>query len=1027
MANKLGFYLQSFEIGEHKQALFDAIRDVQPPTILVHAWDQVDTLRRLAPHAFIIGRMTYFGPEKTPLEKLTEGWLNDPHPEDRGRDLAQHILTDNFEAARKCEGDRLRIDAWMSLNEVVPGPNSKDFAEDPQKITRRLKAYDAFQVGFRNKLMEHGIEAVAFNFGAGNFITAKQYLDHFPQTLASYNYLGFHEYGWPALSTAVDPTAVTSGGAYRGIVAGLRQALHRDFKAILTEAGLTFMHKFAKSGFDEGWLFVPPAEFHAAPLTQDQYWRSLDWLNTTLVQDPFALGACLYEVGHAGKWINFRHFGQDNSGQPITLMERIRSLAQAAPQADALALEGIARPPQDFTGHVVDQDGAPISGAMLRLAADLATLGADPRAVTNSRGAVMWTRELTGFHGSLRECWDKHVAKQVAGLTFEEFRRQAAEYNPSLRASDDRMLAGERYFLPENRLTGDTAATAPDVVWDRVLTDYDGDLPACWRRNVQGKVIGLTWDAFRRLVRQHNPGLLSRQKAAGQPQTIVLPRNGNQDDYVRVAFSDARGRFRFDELPAGAYRFETTAAGYVPDTRDLTAPAAGKVVIGLHAPALPVVEEGAGEEEALAIPAAGGFVTRVGREFALNGQRFRFIGFNLRGLVHYGRQRPVETANARDQLARARGFGARVIRVFAPHKDVSPADTVNRLRDLINLMDAEFPDMYLIVCLANLYSDVDFRVPGDNEDVYDLQPGGQGAHILGHNWFQGGYKNAYLPFVKTVVSAFRDAPRIMAYNIGNELKAEERADLLVDFMLAAAAQIRGFDSGNHLITTGMISTRHAFMEGNDALRMKLYGSPNLDFITNHAYHGDRPEAPSIEDDSDLSMRLAKPLLIEEAGFVGQNDRSRLYEQDLVRLLDEKQASGFMPWGFMAGHNNGDGDDALGIDDHFHGADFNRLGDIFRERADRLARDNAVLSAPKPAAAKFTVGQTVFTQRNANMRKTPGLAGAFLQEVEARTPVLITGDAQRTPDSLLWWPVKVTNVDGFIAQANQSNVALLGPA
>jgi glycosyltransferase involved in cell wall biosynthesis len=42
------------------------------------------------------------------------------------------------------------------------------------------------------------------------------------------------------------------------------------------------MYKFPQSGFDEGWLFTPPPEYHSQPLTQDQYWRSLEWLNSTL-------------------------------------------------------------------------------------------------------------------------------------------------------------------------------------------------------------------------------------------------------------------------------------------------------------------------------------------------------------------------------------------------------------------------------------------------------------------------------------------------------------------------------------------------------------------------------------------------------------------------------------------------------------------------------------------------------------------------------------------------------------------------
>ena len=362
--------------------------------------------------------------------------------------------------------------------------------------------------------------------------------------------------------------------------------------------------------------------------------------------------------------------------------------------------------PRDFTGRIVDQDGSPVPGAMLRLTSDLATLGSDPRAVSNSRGTVTWTRPLTGFAGSLWNCWQKYVAHRVASITWEEFRREAAQYNPSLRDSEDIMRDDWHYFLPENRVRADAVA-APDIVWDRVLSDFDGNLWACWRINLQGKVVGLTWEAFRSQVRDHNPHIPGGEKAGRQPGSVTLPRNRNQDEYVRVTFAGRDGRFRFEALPGGTYRLEVSAEGYLPDTRDLTAPPEGKVVIGLQAPLI-------------VLPKGDGFVRTAGRDFAVDGRRFRFIGVNLRGLVHYGKLPGLPFADARQQLSAARDMGARVIRVFAPHKDVAPGDTVERMQGLLDLMQAEFPEMYLAVSLCNLYSDVDFRVPGDGDAV--LQP-----------------------------------------------------------------------------------------------------------------------------------------------------------------------------------------------------------------------------------------------------------------------------------------------------------------
>lgn len=1044
MSNKLGFYLHSFEIGEHKADLFRAIRDIQPPVLLIHAWDQVSELRRMAPNALIIGRMDYIGQgqDQQPIKNLVGDWLNPDKgdPEARGRTFAEHILTDNFGAALKQENGRLCIDAWMSLNEAVPGPASADFQQNPGEIGRRLRAYDAFQVGFRNKLMEHGIEAVAFNFGAGNFATAQHYLDFCPRTLASYTYLGFHEYGWPALSVELDPTAASSAGTYRPIVTGIRRVTGRDYQVILTEAGLTFMHKYAQSSHDQGWLFVPPPEYKLQPLTQDEYWRSLAWLNRTLERDSFVRGACLYEVGHHGDWATFRHFGQDNDGQRIWIVDAIGQLAAEGRTVAAAepATRGIPAQPGALRGRVINAFDEPVGGALIRLIGDVDALGADPHAVANSRGAVTWTRPLTGYAGSLWNCWQRYVAPGVAGITWEEFRLEVTQYNPALRRSDGRLLADVTYYLPENRVYADTRGSAPAVLWDRLLSGFTGDLWRCWQSHVQGKVVGLNWEQFQAEMAAHNPGLAGGAGPLLAEQTYVLPRNAGQEEYLRVAFSAVDGRFTLDGLRPGAYRIEISAPGYRRRVQTIVLDGDTTLIFTLE-PVSVQVERG------------DPYVRAVGQHFAVAGRKFRFIGVNLRGLAHYGLSDPVRGANAADQLQAARDMGTRVVRLFLPHAQVSVEDTRSRLIALLDLMEKRFGDMYLIVALANLYDDVDFRVPGDKRDpdggFYTHQPIGESRKkLLGVDWFREGYKVNYLPFVRTILQdeVIRNSPRILAYNIGNELKAESRGetvnighpDLLISFMHDMARQMRQWDDGKHLITTGMISTRHAHMRGNEALRERLYDIPELDFITNHAYHGDDDPATNLdqenaaasqEDDSDLAGRLGKPLLIEEAGFKpteSQRDRTNWMAKDLQTLLDEKQAAGYMPWGFMKGANNGDGDTELGLDHIWHEADWQQLSNLLRERWGALTQDSAEI---RPLSSVFATGQTIFTQTAANLRDAASRQATLVRLVPGRTRVTVTG-APRQRDSMIWWPVRVATADGaffgWIAQQDSASGQVL---
>ncbi|MCB0115494.1 MAG: hypothetical protein KDD84_15445, partial [Caldilineaceae bacterium] len=321
--NKLGFYTQN------SQNVHQWINEVRPPVMLLHAWDQgllIEIRRDRSPDTFVIGRMDYIninGNKQAITQNLINQWLDGPDPAGAGRALAEHILNDNFQLAQRRENGRLLVDAWMSINESIPGPASGAFGRggaEREEIERRLRAYDRFQVAFRDKLMEHSIEAVAFNFGAGNFTQADHYLAYFEGTLDSYTYLGFHEYGWPALSTDVDPAAVSSAGSYRPIVQGIRRQTGRDYKAIMTEAGLARMFKHNDGAGDVGWLYPEDS------VSQNHYWASLDWFNDYMVQDDFALGACLFQVGHGAGWDSFRHIGNDNNGQPIDILNRVKTL-----------------------------------------------------------------------------------------------------------------------------------------------------------------------------------------------------------------------------------------------------------------------------------------------------------------------------------------------------------------------------------------------------------------------------------------------------------------------------------------------------------------------------------------------------------------------------------------------------------------------------------------------------------------------------------------------------------------------------
>jgi len=318
--NKLGFYVENTTV----RYLRDALRKVLPPTMLIHAVDR-GLLREiragLSPNTFMIGRLYVDQSQQT-------AWLDSGDPAAAGRAFAEQIINYDFSLAKeRGQNDRLLIDAWMSLNEPVRGPASFPDGKLDAETKRRLDALDKFQEAFYLRLRAEGLEAVAFNFAAGNFTEGSHYLDYFPRTLTVYKYLGFHEYGWPSLEPRSD--TATAALLYRRAMTEIRKKYGDRHRVIVTELGLARMYKYpADPAGDVGWLY--PGE----TISEDQYWTSLQWYNSELLRDSYVMGCALFNVGHTGRWETFRHLGVDNQGQPILLMDKIATLNAPEPVAE---------------------------------------------------------------------------------------------------------------------------------------------------------------------------------------------------------------------------------------------------------------------------------------------------------------------------------------------------------------------------------------------------------------------------------------------------------------------------------------------------------------------------------------------------------------------------------------------------------------------------------------------------------------------------------------------------------------------
>lgn len=669
----------------------------------------------------------------------------------------------------------------------------------------------------------------------------------------------------------------------------------------------------------------------------------------------------------------------------------------------------------------------PVSGVLVRLMGDAASLASHPDAALSLNDVITWTREVSDYSGNSWNCWQKYVVQDVAAITWQEFREQVLVHNPTLQETGGRFEAGRMYFLPENRLP---ANVAPLVAWDRELAGFAGNLWECWQHHVRGKVLGLNWSQFEAQFGDRNPGSNGRLLA---DNTYLIPRTLGADTFYLAAATDADGGCRWEDLIAGSYALSVVANVYLPWSEDLVIDADGGIAVLVELESVPMVRT-AGYIE---VKRDKGGVPR----FFLNDEAFQFIGVNLRGLLHYGgdewksHDQPFLGASRSEeieqQLQQASEMGARVVRVFAANKHQPPNVVGDRLQRVLGI--CQRLGLYVIVALTDLYERP--LHPQGDDGFYTAK--GDEHTLLNEQWFTGGYRANYLPLVDHLVTRFAGHPNIFAWEIGNELKLDNQPEVFLDFNHKVARHIREQDR-NHLITTGMISTHHVHMMHRQDLAKQLYDSPSIDFLTVHAYnrHMDSekvlPDDPRRDqkihknDDSALAREIGKPFIVEEAGIdAGKGTmRGSAIAEDMGVWFD-RGAQGYMQWGFMVPFDNGDGDSKSGMDRGKFHDDWDELFRTYRTKAGDLARQAAGLSpaphqpgTPKtngktPDLPVFKAGQTVFTTTSVNLRREPN--GDIARPVPSGTAVTVLGESQKA-DGLVWWKVRVGGDEGWMAQA-----------
>jgi len=319
-----------------------------------------------------------------------------------------------------------------------------------------------------------------------------------------------------------------------------------------------------------------------------------------------------------------------------------------------------------------------------------------------------------------------------------------------------------------------------------------------------------------------------------------------------------------------------------------------------------------------------GFISLDTGRLSLDGQAFIHVGVNIPGLAYYGTSAlPYSAAGDRLlNLATFSQMGARGVRIFGANNQVTVDQAVAAIEDLANKALNSY-NMRLIVSLTDLFCNY-HQAPGDGA-FCTTSP--SGMTILSHDWFAGGYRQNYLPWVRALVTRLRNHAGILAWELGNELKDESNPSQLIEFSNEVVHAIKQIDA-YHLVSTG--STARAALLGVTDTEA-WYGL--CDVVQVHAYDGDRSDTDIV-----LARAMRKGHIVGESGFragCGQGGRAGSVQVDSDQWINIIGTDGYYPWAMQAqGNDIGDGDNTFGVDSYCH-TDFGQIYNVLAALAASL--------------------------------------------------------------------------------------------
>ncbi len=235
----------TFHIMGFDSRVLDLLQQMQPSIVKVFDFpsdSNIDEIRRRCPKTLIVYR------------QYTNLGYNDP---------ADAFVTEMQDTLNKLSGRGL---IWEGINEPV------------LNSTQDAQAVSQWFVRFAELMHARGEKAAAFSFSTGN--PRLDYVPLLAPAALACDYIALHEY--------YSPTTGTSDLArYRDFRAQLPADARK--RILITECGLD-------DGHNNGWQRY---------VSQDQYLAILAAYDQQLLQDPYVLGATIYQYGAGAPWQTF--------------------------------------------------------------------------------------------------------------------------------------------------------------------------------------------------------------------------------------------------------------------------------------------------------------------------------------------------------------------------------------------------------------------------------------------------------------------------------------------------------------------------------------------------------------------------------------------------------------------------------------------------------------------------------------------------------------------------------------------------